>query len=494
MKKILRASKRGITFSLGENDIQIGAHYRYIIDKLGRKVCIIPDADGPLKVSRKKSGDQLKPLFDLRSREVRDLIQNSAYMEVCIEHEQIIVYVYKKAEVKASGTKIVSLEEILGIRAGKIIIPEPQTIAEAVGDEYFYYLLKNYIPSGRGGHKRQDKTIRELKKVYDVVSLFSGAGLFDKAWLDDGCFRFVYANDFCKDVIETYRYNIGNHIVCKDIRDIKPDELPFSDVFVTSPCCQAFSNANRHNLDSKEGEGKRRLVDEVVRLALAKKPKVVVIENVPQMLTKEDGLYLDKVISGLPGYAVSAQIVTDYKVGGYSARQRCIILASRIGKILLPELDLKPYKTVKDALERVDESWPNVNDVTVPSVKTAEKMSYVPQGGNWKDIPPKLNTYGPNTQSNIFRRLKLDEVSPTITNFRKSNILHPTENRTLSVSEAAAIMGFGKDFKFLGGLSAKQQMVANGVTYAIAKLVKDSVKKALDRVIIPIETAKAVSM
>lgn len=67
MKKI-KSSKRGLTFSLDETDIQIGARYRYIIDKKKQEILIIPDEQGSLKVSRKKSGSKIKPLFDLRSR------------------------------------------------------------------------------------------------------------------------------------------------------------------------------------------------------------------------------------------------------------------------------------------------------------------------------------------------------------------------------------------------------------------------------------------
>ena len=92
-------------------------------------------------------------------------------------------------------------------------------------------------------------------------------------------------------------------------------------------------------------------------------------------------------------------------------------------------------------------------------------MSCVPQGGNWKDIPNELNSYGPDTHSCIMRRLEMDKPSITLSNFRKSNILNPLKNRILTVAEAAAISGLDKDFRFLGNLSEKQQMVANGVTF-----------------------------
>lgn len=483
-KKKIKSSKRGLTFSLEESDIAVGSHYRYVIDKKKHQILIIPDLQGPLTVSRKRSGKKYKPLFDLRSKEVKSFIETADYLEVEIKEGKIVISTFQKgkARFRLLKGKTCSIDEVFGTKTSEIILP----LQMAVGTDCNESLLKEFVTGFTVIEKNNDSNTakgvtKDILKVYDVVSLFSGAGLFDKSWLDGGRFRFVYANDINKDVIETYKYNIGDHITCKDIREVKVEELPFSDVFLTSPCCQAFSNANRHNIESESGALKRLLVEEVIRLANGKKPKVIVIENVPQMLTKEDGLYVHKVIEGLPEYEITVQILKDNELNGFSNRARCILIASRIGKITFPDVKCLTHKTVRDALSKVDASWYNYRDVTVPSDKTKEKMAYVPQGGNWKDIPPEIGGYGPNTQSNIMRRLSWDKPSITLSNFRKSNILHPEENRILSVAEAAAIMGLDKDFRFISkSLSAMQQMVANGVTQAIGRFVKNTVLKKLD--------------
>ena len=493
MKKI-KGSERGITF-VTEN-ATIGSKYRYIVDTKKKVINIIPDKNGTITASKKKCGNTIKPLFDIRSKEVKKIIKDSDYMEIEDTDENIVVKIYQKSvsKIRFFKKKNCSIGEFLGTQVGEIIIPKG-IMLKATGtyglmptmifgketlynEEYFDYLSSqagNYFKTSNKPKKA------DIKRVYDVVSLFSGAGVFDKIWVADGRFNFVYANDFCKDVIDTYEYNIGKHIVCKDIRDVKANEVPNSDLFLTSPCCQAFSNANRHNIDSVEGEKKRYLIDEVVRLAKSKNPKVVVVENVPQMITKDNGFYIKRLVDGLSGYEVSVQVVKDECVNGYSKRSRCIAIASRIGKIVLPKMEIVNYRTVRDALSKVDATWYNFKDVTIPSAKTSEKMSYVPPGGNWKDIPKEISGYGPNTQSNVMRRLEWDKPAITLCNFRKSNILHPEENRILTVSEAAAIMGLDKDFHFISNsLSAMQQMVANGVTQSIAKFVKNTVLKALD--------------
>ena len=487
-KKKIRGSNRGITFT--SDHACIGTKYRYVIDNENQMVNIIADDNGSIKASKKRCGQTVKALFDLRSKKITNLIRNSSYMEIEEFQDHIVVRVYKKKTGKLClfRSKTERIENVLGVKAGEIIITN-DVLQEASGSfihpvkafgkptlydqSYFDYLSRC---AGSYFNSKNKPTPEQLNKVYDVVSLFSGAGLFDKAWLEGGRFRFVYANDFC---------NIGNHIVCKDIRDITPQEIPFSDVFVTSPCCQAFSNANRHNMDSEEAEEKRLLVEEVVRLAKEKRPKVVVIENVPQMITKDKGLYIQKVIDGLPDYEVTVQVVNDAEVGGYSERKRCIVIASRIGEIKLPDVKVVNSKTVRDALEKVNPDWYNYEDVTFPSEKTQQKMSYVKPGGNWRDIPSEIGGYGPNTQSNVMRRLDSDKPSISLSNFRKSNILHPSENRILSVSEAAAIMGLDKTFRFISdSLSAKQQMVANGVTQAIGRFVKNAVLKKLDTAVL----------
>ena len=112
-------------------------------------------------------------------------------------------------------------------------------------------------------------------------------------------------------------------------------------------------------------------------------------------------------------------------------------------------------------------------------------INYVPQGGNWKDIPKDIFSYGPHTHSDIMRRLSYDEIAPTITNVRKNNIMPPEGDRCLSVAESTALMGLKKDFRLIGRLGAKQQMIANGVTQAIGKFVANTVLKQLDRMLIP---------
>lgn len=485
MEKTIKKSSRGLTFTLPI--LKIGSHYKYLVDKTRKEVHIIPDKNGNMTVSRKKSNNEIKPLIDIRSSEVKELVSSADYIEIkVLSSGDILVKTIRIAQQKHSN--VVSIQEILQNRTSEFIIPAKMlnvsggesyptslfghaTLAE---ESYFEYLAKS-VPY----YFSKKKNKKEIKKVYDIISLFSGAGMLDKAFMD-GNFRFVYGVDFEQAAVNTYRKNIGNHIECRDIRTVDPEQLPKADVIIGGPCCQAYSNANRHNIGSTEAEQKRLLIDDYARITKAKNVKVWVVENVPELLTKDDAYYFNRLCDQLSDYEITATVLADNELGGYSVRRRAVVIGSKIGKIEFPTIKEVTYKTVRDALSKVDASWINYNDVTIPREETKKKMSFVPEGGNWKNIPEELNTYGPNTHSCIMRRLEWDKPAITLCNFRKSNILHPSENRILTVAEAAAIMGLGKDFTFVGKLSEIQQMVANGVTQAIGKYVKNAVLEKLN--------------
>lgn len=457
--KKIRKSIRGLTFSTNDTD-RIGTKYRYIIKGNG-DILILSDEEGSGTVSRKRSGSSVKALYDIRSKEVRDIVSSADYMEVEIDSasDRIIVHVYRKAteDEKRLCKDLVTIDDVICRRSGLIMI-DRASLADIPEDDGI-----DTVPSD----------------VYRVMSLFSGAGLFDCAFKTPR-FDFVYAVDFDENACRTYRENIGDHIRCMDIRDADPEDIPDADLCLASPCCQAYSNENRHNIDSDTGEMKRLLVSDFVRLTAAKLPKVWVVENVPQILTRSEGRYLDIILSGLPGYEITSSVVCDSDLGGYTTRKRAIIIGSRIGRIDLPDTKLTPG-TVRDALSKVDAGWFNFADVTGSSEKTQRTMSYVPQGGNWRCVPDHIHHFLEKTHSNIYRRLSWDEQAPTIVNWRKSLMMPPVGNRILSVSEAAALMGLDRDFRILGSsLDARQQQIGNGVTQAIARHIRDTVLQALD--------------
>ena len=80
-----------------------------------------------------------------------------------------------------------------------------------------------------------------------ILSLFSGAGGLDLGLIQAGN-TVIWANDIDKNAVETYRRNIGDHIVLDDIKNIDIATLPKADVVVGGFPCQGFSQANRFRM------------------------------------------------------------------------------------------------------------------------------------------------------------------------------------------------------------------------------------------------------
>ena len=118
-----------------------------------------------------------------------------------------------------------------------------------------------------------------------VASLFSGIGGIDLGFQQAG-FDIVWANEFDHDAAKTYRHNFGaEHLVEADIRTIDPQTIPDFDVLVAGFPCQPFSI-----MGFKKGfkDPRGNLFFEIARIAEAKLPKVIFLENFANLLEHDD--------------------------------------------------------------------------------------------------------------------------------------------------------------------------------------------------------------
>lgn len=484
MLKKYKKSKRGLTFSLESQAFPVGSRFIYRVNKNVCQIKIFRSESGNT-VSRKKTGNKIKSLFDLRSKQVMDLMEQCDYFEIEQSSHTIIVRFCRNTKVTFMQRKRHDIGEVLGADCiGSVILSE-EMVKKVSGGEPLYtqMTISDFLQIDEGSRKQLEK---DIPMVYKVISLFSGAGMLDKPFAEDPAFELVYAVDNETAACESYRKNIGDHIECRSIYDIKAKELPDAEVIIGGPSCKAFSNANRRTRLKDHND--YWLLNEYLRITQEIHPEVFVIENVPEFITANEGEMMKKVISESKEYEVTSTVVIDADLGGYTMRKRAIIIGSRVGKVNLPNVKVLPYKKVKEALSKVNAEWFNYSDVSKSSAKTIERMKQVPPGGNFKDIPELA---GCNSHSGRYRRLHPDGLCPTLVNWRKLPLIHPTENRILSVAEAIAISGFGKDFEVHGTLSERQQQVGNGVPYAIGRTIKNAVKNALDHYFHPASLCRA---
>lgn len=170
----------------------------------------------------------------------------------------------------------------------------------------------------------------EKRKKYRVISLFSGAGGMDLGFINAG-FDIVWANDFFKEAVESYKKNVDDRIVYGDITKINSNEMPDDiDLVIGGFPCQGFSVANTKRSMKDE---RNFLYKEMLRVIDDKKPKFFVAENVKGILSMKKGKVFDMIKKDFKklGYNVDAKLLNAAEYGVPQARERVIIIGNRIG-------------------------------------------------------------------------------------------------------------------------------------------------------------------
>ena len=185
-----------------------------------------------------------------------------------------------------------------------------------------------------------------------VASLFSGCGGLDLGFIQAG-FDVIWANDFFKEAVETYKTNIGDHIVYGDITKIPSSAIPNNfDVLLGGFPCQGFSVAN--NKRSMDDE-RNFLYKELMRLVKDKKPKFFVGENVKGLLSMQKGRVIEMIVEDFKslGYKVDYKLLKASDYGVPQHRERVVIIGNRLGlENKFPKPTHGPKKDTKQGLSK----------------------------------------------------------------------------------------------------------------------------------------------
>ena len=311
------------------------------------------------------------------------------------------------------------------------------------------------------------------------------------------------------------------------------------DLLIGGPPCQGFSNANRNSWSSRNANNE--LVNVFLGYVDALRPAAFVMENVQGILwTAQSGgrsqtasvmSSIEKAMSRL-GYVLFPRLLDAawYGVPQFRSRFFLIGLSRDLGyghddfgdwgPYPLPTHGrdgLLPRVTVREAIGDLPlrrngdgaESEP-YEEPSLGARKTNGFLSFlragsergvildhvtsrhapyvldrfrrVPPGGNWRDIADMMSNYSgvERTHSNIYRRLAWSEAAVTIGHYRKSMLIHPKQNRGLSLREAARLQSFPDWFRFAGtrdgrdgGMAHKQQQLANAVCPLVMKALAE---------------------
>lgn len=298
-----------------------------------------------------------------------------------------------------------------------------------------------------------------------VVSLFSGAGGLDLGFIKAG-HQILWANDLYIDAVETYRKNIGNHIVCEDISKISTSDIPDCDIVIGGFPCQGFSVANtKRHVDDERNV----LYKQLLRVIRDKNPKFFLAENVKGILSIGKGQVFQMILEDFQsiGYNVQYRVLNAADYGVPQTRLRVIIVGVR--KDVHFEYKYPSPTNSKDGANGLPR-WVSVSDAL-------------------KDIPnPDLPNNLPNHDYSKYklsfngyighRPLNPDMPAPTVTarGDDKGGVVilpHPTAARRMSCRELATIQSFPLGYEFQGNRSSVYRQIGNAVPvllgYAVAK-------------------------
>ena len=380
---------------------------------------------------------------------------------------------------------------------------------------YSKYLRNFLVVAKRFGRLSAYKEI--LFIIYTMrlgIDIFSGAGGLSLGAEMAGI-EVKYAIEINKSAAATFKKNHPNaEVLCNDIREIKVEQLNFNgkQVFIImgGPPCQGFSlsNTRTRNMDNPNNI----LFQEFVRLVRDIKPVWFVFENVWGITNINNGEVMRQIKSCFEeiGYTVAPKVLKASDYGVPQCRERFFMVGNNLGIDFEFPDKLSEIVTVQDAISdlpilfngqslevgeyrcskseatpyqklmRKHSRKPKQNYVSRNNDLVIERYKHIPQGGNWRDIPDELmRNYADKARchSGIYKRLRPDCPSVVISNYRKSMLIHPYQDRGLSVREAARIQSFPDDFIFEGPISHIQQQIGNAVPPLLAKAVIEQIIK-----------------
>ena len=317
--------------------------------------------------------------------------------------------------------------------------------------------------------KSNDNFLASYRTKPKAFDIFCGCGGTTQGLRDAG-FSVIGGIESDELAVQTYRKNHKRIQVWEnDIRELDPSTVMKSlkikkgelELLVGCPPCQAFSALRRLNgrkrIRDKESKD---LVFEYLRFVESFFPKVVMVENVPHLL--EDYRFKDvqKKLREL-GYEGEPRIFNAADFNVPQRRRRMILVASRVGAIeYATEMSLETRCTVRETigdLPRPGKSGDLLHDFPeTRSDKVKKLIGLIPKDGgsrnhigNQNQLKCHLNCDG---FKDVYGRMAWDDVAPTITggcvNPSKGRFLHPTQNRAITLREAALLQSFPPEYAF----------------------------------------------
>jgi DNA (cytosine-5)-methyltransferase 1 len=372
-----------------------------------------------------------------------------------------------------------------------------------------------------------------------TIDLFSGAGGLTTGFHLAGFETLCAIDSNKKALATYQHNYPNTKVIHQDIREVNPSELRHNlglereqlKAIIGGPPCQGFSRnipAEYRYIDDPQNQLYKSFLDFVKEF----KPLYVIMENVPEILTAYKGLFKYQITNQLEslGYKVISSSLNAAKYGVPQTRSRAFFIASLERLIVLPnpthnDDDIKvksknkessyqtnllksnssPIVTVKDAIgdlpelnagQKYDEDrYPsdpqtsyqtlirhNSSKITnhIARALSSIQMSRVKllkEGQDARNLPPEL---APKKHySGAYGRLYWDQPAKTITKWvfhpGSGRFFHPTQDRTITIREAARLHSYPDTFHFLGTYTEMAAQIGESVPPLLAKTIAECI-------------------
>lgn len=363
-------------------------------------------------------------------------------------------------------------------------------------------------------------------KNYTAIDLFCGAGGLSEGLRQAG-FKILAGNDIDPHAGATFKATHSDaqflsgsihELSASDflsLTGLKKGEL---DCLAGGPPCQGYSVYNHQRGMHDE---RSHLFKEYLRIVEGLMPRWLVMENVTGIMSAGQGEAFQAVLAGIRnlGYKVEAKTLRAEDYGVPQERRRVVFMANRIGApIVWPHKThgegLKPFTTIRDALgdlpplkngedkgvtkygSRVKSDYQREVRGTSKMVHNhsasklgainIQRMQHIPQGGSWRDIPFDLLPAGMkrakrSDHTKRYGRMRWESQSCTV--LTKCDIhwgayIHPDQERSITVREAARIQSFPDWFHFEGPRTEQFVQVGNAVPPLLGKCIGEALQVA----------------
>jgi DNA (cytosine-5)-methyltransferase 1 len=304
--------------------------------------------------------------------------------------------------------------------------------------------------------------------VFKSVSLFSGCGGLDLGLIKAG-FEIIWGIDNDGPAVESYKRNIGSHIIHEDITNVSPTDIPDHEVLVAGFPCQPFSMMGKQ-LGFEDERGT--LFFRIEQILKEKNPSIVILENVKNLLTHDKGATFKKMKTILEKleYKVFAKVLNSKDYGVPQTRNRVFVVAFKNHNInyRFPE-KINLDKTMQDLLEDDVDSKYFLSDKILKTIMASGTKNYSAKS----EIDLKIGRPLCATMHKMHRASQDNYVTQYSSKTGKQGV------RRLTPRECARLQGFPETYEIKVSDTQAYRQFGNAVTVNVSYYIGLSIIEAI---------------